>query len=89
MPDGSWALILPMVVLFVVFFAGPLFLLVVASLLDESLGGPLRLSNWTKFLSDSYNISAIFRTLRLALTIVCTTPLFAYPLALVARFGPA
>lgn len=84
----SWALVAPMVVLFVLFFAGPLLLLVVASLLDESLGGPLRLANWTKFLSDGYNLGAIVRTLRLGATIVCTTLLLAYPLALVARFGP-
>ncbi len=85
----SWVLVAPMVVLFVLFFAGPLLLLVVASLLDESLGGPLRLANWSKFLSDGYNLGAIVRTLRLGATIVCTTLVFAYPLALVARFGPS
>ena len=84
----TWALIVPMLLLFVLFFAGPLLLLVVASLLDESLGGPVRLANWVKFLSDSYNLGAVFRTLRLGLAIVLTTLLFAYPLALVARFGP-
>lgn len=85
---GTWALIVPMVTLFVVFFAGPLLLLAVASLLDESLGGPLRADNWARFLSDSYNSDAIVRTLRLGLVIVVTTLIFAYPLALVARFGP-
>lgn len=70
------------------FFAGPLLLLVVASLLDEALGGPVRATNWTRFLSDAYNTDAILRTLRLGVTIVLTTLVFAYPLALVARFGP-
>lgn len=84
----TWALIVPMLAVFAVFFAGPLLLLVVASLLDDSLGGPLRVANWAKFLSDGYNLSAVVRTLRLGVTIVLTTSMFAYPLALVARFGP-
>lgn len=83
-----WLLVLPMSTVFLLFFAGPLLLLVVASLLDESLGGPLRLANWSAFLSDGYNLAAIARSLRLGLTITATTLLFAYPLALVARFGP-
>ena len=78
----------PMLALFVLFFAGPLLLLAFASLLNESLAGPLRIGNWTQFMTEDYNLSAVARTLRLGVTIVCTTLLFAYPLALVARFGP-
>lgn len=77
-----------MAALFLVFFAGPLLLLVVASLLDESLGGPPRLANWSAFLADGYNTGAILRTVKLGLVITLTTLAFAYPLALVARFGP-
>ena len=85
---GTYALIVPMLALFVIFFAGPLLLLVVASLLDESFEGPWRASNWVSFLSDPYNVAAIGRSLRLGLIVVCTTLAFAYPLALVSRFGP-
>ena len=85
---ATWALVVPMLVLFVAFFTGPLLLLFLASLLDESLGGPLRLSNWTRFLSDTYNLDAVVRTLRLGVVVVATTLVLAYPLALVARFGP-
>lgn len=85
---AAWVLVLPMAALFLTFFAGPLLLLAAASLLDESLGGPLRLANWEAFLSDSYNTGAMLRTARLGLTITATTLAFAYPLALVARFGP-
>lgn len=85
---ATWSLVTPMLALFVVFFAGPFLLLVVASVLDESFEGPWRWSNWTGFMADPYNVSAIVRSLKLGFTIVLTTVLFAYPLALVARFGP-
>lgn len=85
---ATWSLIAPMLALFVVFFAGPFLLLVVASVLDENFEGPWRWSNWVGFMADPYNVSAIIRSLTLGFTIVLTTLLFAYPLALVARFGP-
>lgn len=85
---GSWALVVPMAALYLALFAGPLLLLVAASFLDESLGGPWRLTNWTRFLTDRYNLDSILRTLKLGVTVVATTLLLAYPMALVARFGP-
>jgi putative spermidine/putrescine transport system permease protein len=84
---GRVALLLsPIVAAYLAFFAAPMLLLVVASIVPET--GPVGARNWIKFLSDPYYLNAALQTMKLGLLVVVSTTLLAFPLMLVYRVAP-
>jgi putative spermidine/putrescine transport system permease protein len=81
-----WLLISPIVIVYLAFFATPILLLVVASVVPEN--GPAGLRNWAKFLADPYYLNAAYQTIRLGLLVVVSTTIFAFPLMLIYRVAP-
>ncbi|MGE0798870.1 MAG: ABC transporter permease [Lautropia sp.] len=81
--SGAWLLLAPILVAYLAFFAAPMFLLIVASVGPET--GPPGLSNWRKFLLDTYYLNAAWQTMKLGLLVVAATTVLALPLALVYR----
>ena len=84
---GSALLLLtPILAAYLAFFATPLLLLIVASVMPET--GPAGFGNWVKFLSDPYYLNAALQTMKLGLLVVASTTLLAFPLMLVYRVAP-
>lgn len=78
----EWRLAAPLGLTYLAFFAAPLLILLVMSFsVDDNLGG-FSLASWTKFWGDSFYRGVVWDTLRLGLTTVFVTTLFAYPIAL-------
>lgn len=87
-PSGrrtAWLLLAPVLVAYLAFFAVPMLLLVVASLVPET--GPPGFRNWIKFVSDPYYLNAAFQTVKLGLLVVASTTILAFPLMLVYRLA--
>ena len=79
-------LLTPILAAYLAFFATPLLLLIVASVMPET--GPAGFGNWVKFLSDPYYLNAALQTMKLGLLVVASTTLLAFPLMLVYRVAP-
>jgi len=75
----------PILAAYLAFFAVPMLLLVVASVVPET--APAGFRNWIKFLSDPYYLNAAFQTMKLGLLVVASTTVFAVPLMLIYRLA--
>jgi putative spermidine/putrescine transport system permease protein len=82
MPEGRFVLALPMLLFFGAFFVAPLLLLVAVSFFDDPEITVPGLSQYTNFLSDSFNWRVLGQTLLLGVKVVVCTTILAYPIAL-------
>ena len=80
-PSSAFTLALPLMVLFVAFFIAPLLVLLGVSLHAEPEMKTYAFAQYTKFFTDSFNLSILWATLLLGVkaTLVCL--LFGYPIA--------
>jgi putative spermidine/putrescine transport system permease protein len=80
-PSSAFTLVLPLMVLFVAFFIAPLLVLLGVSLHAEPEMKTYAFTQYTKFFTDSFNLSILWATLLLGVkaTLVCL--LFGYPIA--------
>lgn len=89
MPGQHARLVLPLAALFAVFFLAPLAVLVGLSLSDGTGLHPRGFANYTRFLTDPFNLQVLFGTLLLGVkaTLLCLA--FGYPIAWIcARSSP-
>lgn len=84
---GPWLLLLPALITFVAFLAVPVGMLLVTSFHswdpNRGIQPGFSLANYVKFLSDPFYLGILWRTVRLALTVVLTTLVLGYPVAYV------
>ena len=78
---GGWLLAAPMALVFAVFVAAPLLLIVFVSLHDDPKLTVLGVRAYVKFAADPYNRGVLLDTLVLAAETVALTVVFGYPLA--------
>jgi putative spermidine/putrescine transport system permease protein len=77
----SWQLVLPLAVFFTAFVFGPLALLGYVSLHTDVSLQQASLGQYTKFLTDGFNLGVLGATLWLGLKVTLLTLLIGYPLA--------
>ncbi len=82
MPEGRFVLALPMLLFFGAFFVAPLLLLVAVSFFEDPEITVPGLSQYTGFLTDSFNWRVLGQTLLLGVKVVACTTVLAYPIAL-------
>ncbi len=83
MDRPEWSLAAPLGGIYLCFFAAPLLLLLWISFYEDNELTRMGLGSWQKFLGDPFYVEVVWKTLRLGLTAVVATSLFAYPLALI------
>ena len=80
-----WLLVLPAALLFIGMFLLPMLALLVSSFhkYDPNIGivRELTLGNYTKFLTDSYYLQILFRTIKLSGIVTVLAILLGYPVA--------
>jgi putative spermidine/putrescine transport system permease protein len=82
--DGvEWQLAGPLGLVYLLFFAAPLLLLVAISFYHDADLTRITGSQWVKFFSDPFYLSVIGRTLQLGAVTVLATTVLSFPLALV------
>ncbi len=79
--DGEWRLALPLAVVFVLFFATPLGVLVGVSFFAEPTMQTPGLRQYTRFLGDRLNLGILFDTLLLGVKATLACLVLGYPLA--------
>jgi putative spermidine/putrescine transport system permease protein len=77
-------LVLPLAVLFVVFFLAPLLVLLAMSLSRDAEMHALTLAHYTRFFTDPFNYSILWSTLLLGVKATLLCLLFGYPIAWIA-----
>ncbi|SDM66324.1 putative spermidine/putrescine transport system permease protein [Fictibacillus solisalsi] len=81
----TWALLLPILVIFIFFFLLPLFFLFITSFktFDASSGiaNEWTIQNYVKFLSDPFYLGIVWRTVKIALLTTIITIVISYPVA--------
>jgi putative spermidine/putrescine transport system permease protein len=77
----DWRLAAPLGIVYLALFAAPLLLLLGISLHSDQDLQQWGVDNWVKFWSDAFYLGVVWDTLRLGLTAVLATSLFAWPLA--------
>jgi putative spermidine/putrescine transport system permease protein len=82
------SLALPLALFFAVFVFLPLLLLIIVSLYDDSAMTVRGVGQYTKFLSDGFNLGVLGSTLWLGVEVVLLTLLIGYPLAYLYTTAP-
>lgn len=81
-------LALPLALFFAVFVFLPLLLLIIVSLYDDSAMTVRGVGQYTKFLSDGFNLGVLGSTLWLGVKVMLLTLLIGYPLAYLYTMAP-
>ncbi|QQZ10093.1 ABC transporter permease [Heyndrickxia vini] len=80
-----WLLLLPTLLIFIFFFLLPLVFLFVTSFktfdANSGIGSEWTIQNYVKFLSDSFYLSVLWRTVKIALLTTLITIIISYPVA--------
>jgi putative spermidine/putrescine transport system permease protein len=82
------SLALPLALFFAVFVFFPLLLLIIVSLYDDSAMTVRGVGQYTKFLSDDFNLGVLGSTLWLGVKVMLFTLLLGYPLAYLYTTAP-
>jgi putative spermidine/putrescine transport system permease protein len=82
------SLALPLALFFAVFVFLPLLLLIIVSLYDDSAMTVRGVGQYTKFLSDGFNLGVLGSTLWLGVEVMLLTLLIGYPLAYLYTMAP-
>jgi putative spermidine/putrescine transport system permease protein len=82
------SLALPLALFFAVFVFLPLLLLIIVSLYDDSAMTVRGVGQYTKFLSDGFNLGVLGSTLWLGVKVMLLTLLIGYPLAYLYTMAP-
>lgn len=77
------AMAAPLALFYLLFFCGPLLILVAVSLFDSSKFSTMGLSNYVTFFGDVYNLGVLVDTLRLGLLVMAVSAVLGYGIAYV------
>lgn len=82
---SPWLLLSPSLLLMLIIFVGPLLILLVYSFYRYVPGGTMirtfTIENYTKFLTDLYNLGVLWNTLRLGISVTVLAVLLGFPVA--------